>query len=117
MKNISSLSGAAIALMIVAAPLLASAHERRVYQIGNKDYTLVVGFVNEPVTVDDKAGVYLSVMLGNDAPTMNSDGHMDGPPAATEPDVLHSVGDFADERVAARRPLEGGEIPRGVGAR
>ena len=85
MKNISSLSGATIALMIVAVPLLASAHERRVYQIGNKDYILVIGFLDEPVMVDDKAGVDLSVMLGNGAPTMGPDGDMDGPPVATQP--------------------------------
>ncbi len=85
MKKFFSLSGAAIALMIVTAPLLAYAHERRVYQIGGKDYTFVVGFLNEPTSVDDKSGVDLSVMLGNGAPTMGPDGDMDGPPAATDP--------------------------------
>ncbi len=85
MKKISSLTGAAVALIIVATPLLAYAHERRVYQIGAKDYTFVVGFLNEPVVVDDKAGVDLSVMLGNGAPMMGLDGDMDGSPAVTDP--------------------------------
>lgn len=84
-KIISFPSLAAIALMIAAVPLVVSAHERRVYQIGANTYTFVVGFLNEPVSVDDKAGVDLSVMLGNGAPTMGPDGDMDGPPAATQP--------------------------------
>lgn len=85
MRKYNFLSLFAVLALCAALPLAASAHERRVYQIGGKDYTFVVGFLNEPVSVDDKAGVDLSVMLGNGAPTMSQDGGMDGPPAATKP--------------------------------
>jgi hypothetical protein len=32
------------------------AHESRLYNIGNKDYWITVGSINEPVFVDDKSG-------------------------------------------------------------
>ena len=74
-----------MALLMLMSPYGAFAHERRVYQIGAQDYTFVVGFLNEPIVVDDKSGVELSVMFGNGAPTMGPDGDMDGPPANTTP--------------------------------
>lgn len=86
MKKIFFVSSLTImALLVLVSPYGAFAHERRVYQISVQDYTFVVGFLNEPVVVDDKSGVELSVMLGNGAPTMGSDGDMDGPPANTTP--------------------------------
>ncbi len=85
MKKYNFLFASGVLTLAALLPFLASAHERRVYQIGTKDYTFVVGFLNEPVSVDDKAGVDLSVMLGNGAPTMGPDGDMDGPPVATKP--------------------------------
>ena len=51
----------AIAALGLCLPLAAFAHEYRVYQIGDKTYSLVVGSVNEPVAVDDKSGVELIV--------------------------------------------------------
>jgi hypothetical protein len=33
-----------------------SAHESRLYSIGNQDYWITVGSINEPVFVDDKSG-------------------------------------------------------------
>lgn len=53
------------ALFLVMALLAAgsvSAHETRVYRIGDQQFQLVVGSLNEPVAVDDKTGVSLSVM-------------------------------------------------------
>lgn len=85
MKKHNFLFASTACVLVVLVPFFASAHERRVYQIGTKDYTFIVGFLNEPVSVDDKSGVELSVMLGNGAPTMGPDGDMDGPPAATKP--------------------------------
>jgi hypothetical protein len=46
---------------IIALPLVTSAHESRVYEIGEKGYQLVVGSLNEPIAVDDKTGVYIKV--------------------------------------------------------
>lgn len=85
MKKHNFLFTSAVLTLLAVLPLAASAHQRRVYQIGGKDYTFIVGFLNEPVSVDDKAGVDLTVLLGNGAPTMGPDGDMDGPPAATKP--------------------------------
>ena len=75
----------ALTLFLAASVQIASAHERRVYRVGANDYTFVVGFVNEPVNIDDKSGVDLAVSLGSGAPTMGPDGDMDGPPRATTP--------------------------------
>lgn len=45
----------------LAMPLMASAHEHRMYEIGGKTYAFTVGSLGEPVVVDDKTGVDLSV--------------------------------------------------------
>lgn len=45
----------------------AEAHERRVFEIGGKQYLFVVGSLNEPVFVDDKTGVDLRVKLADPA--------------------------------------------------
>jgi len=69
-------------LALLALPLVASAHEVATYQIGSSNYQFVVGSLNEPVVVDDKTGVDLTVSkcyTAACAPTMNSDGDMDGP--------------------------------------
>lgn len=46
-------------LLLIAFSL--SAHERHTYQIGQHDYVLVVGSLNEPVVVDDRTGVDLRI--------------------------------------------------------
>ncbi len=62
-----------------------SAHEHDVYQIGDKQYTFVVGSLNEPVVVDDKTGLDLNVTSGGGMAIMSPDGDMDGPAAKSEP--------------------------------
>ena len=52
------------------------------YSIGSSNYQIVIGSLNEPVIVDDKTGIDLSVYkcaTAACAPTMNTDGDMDGP--------------------------------------
>ncbi len=56
-KIITSIAVAAL----VAAPTLASAHERQVFEIKGKQYEIVVGSLGEPLIVDDKSGVELMV--------------------------------------------------------
>lgn len=51
------------ALLALAAPVVVLAHEHRTYEIGGKEYVFTVGFLNEPVAVDDSAGVELTVSL------------------------------------------------------
>lgn len=46
-------------------PIVASAHERQAFRVGDEIYTVVVGFLNEPVFADDKSGVYLRVRRGD----------------------------------------------------
>lgn len=85
MKKVRYLLPLTALFLLAASTKTVSAHERRVYQIGGSDYTFVVGFLNEPVSVDDKTGLDLSVTLGGGSATMGPDGDMDGPPANTQP--------------------------------
>ncbi len=55
--------------------LNASAHEHDTFMIGDKIYNFVVGSLNEPVFVDDKTGVDLTITGG--ALHMSPDGDMD----------------------------------------
>lgn len=45
----------------LAAPAVASAHERQVFEIGHDTYEFTIGSLNEPVSVDDKTGLDLMV--------------------------------------------------------
>jgi hypothetical protein len=45
----------------LAAPFTALAHEHQIFEIGGKTYEFVVGSLNEPIAVDDRTGVHLSV--------------------------------------------------------
>lgn len=56
-------------------PLVASAHEHRVFQIGDKQYSIIVGTLNEPATVDDRSGIEVSVQeLGKASGAASDDG-------------------------------------------
>jgi hypothetical protein len=60
-KNITILFGAIgislLCILLASTIQNASAHQKQLVSIGNKDYLFVVGSVNEPVMVDDKSGV------------------------------------------------------------
>ena len=66
-------------------PLAASAHQHAMFAIGKSTYTFTVGSLNEPLVVDDKTGVDLTVTKGSGMATMSADGDMDGPAAASVP--------------------------------
>lgn len=66
-KFIICLPLVAAAILAVSLPPLVSAHERQVIQIGNTDYLFIVGSLNEPLTVDDKTGVDLRVLVADRA--------------------------------------------------
>ncbi len=72
-------------LFVLALPLAVSAHEQSTYTINGATYQFVVGSLNEPVAVDDKTGVDLTVTKGAGMPTMSADGDMDGMSAASKP--------------------------------
>jgi len=61
-KTILALPLAMVALLLMASPQSALAHETHIYKIGNQAYQFTVGSLNEPITVDDKTGVDLSVI-------------------------------------------------------
>ena len=50
----------------------ASAHENRLYSIGNKDYWITVGSINEPVFVDDKSGAEVFVKTADPSNPLDS---------------------------------------------
>ncbi|HKQ21285.1 MAG TPA: hypothetical protein VJS91_04550 [Nitrososphaeraceae archaeon] len=50
----------------------ASAHENRLYNIGNKDYWITVGSINEPVFVDDKSGAEVFVKAADPSTPLDS---------------------------------------------
>ena len=58
-KKIFLTFSVSLLLLFVALPV--SAHEVHTYKIGNKTYEIVVGSLNEPITVDDKTGVDFQV--------------------------------------------------------
>lgn len=49
-----------------------SGHERRLYTIGDQDYLIVVGSMNEPAFVDDKSGVEVFAWWPDSTDPMNS---------------------------------------------
>jgi hypothetical protein len=55
------LSATLLSVFALLLPASALAHEHRVFQIGNKDYEITIGSLNEPVNVGDKSGVELTV--------------------------------------------------------
>jgi hypothetical protein len=61
----------ALAILVSVTPQ-AFAHQRQLYTIGNQDYLIVIGSLNEPVFVDDKSGVDLRVLRADPNDPMNS---------------------------------------------
>lgn len=51
-------------IAMMSLPVVASAHAHASYLIGGKQYDIVIGSLNEPITVDDKTGLDLRVISG-----------------------------------------------------
>jgi hypothetical protein len=75
-SSISALAGtSALAVVVVSLVSMtpqAFAHQRELYTIGDQDYLIVIGSLNEPVFVDDKSGVDLRVLRADPDNPMNS---------------------------------------------
>jgi hypothetical protein len=69
---ISALAFAAVVSFVPVTMPQAFAHQRQLYTIGNQDYLIVIGSLNEPVFVDDKSGVDLRVLQADPNNPMNS---------------------------------------------
>ena len=77
MKKRSLMESITIATVLVTSSVLASqsafGHEERLYTIGDKDYWITVGSMNEPAFVDDKSGAEAFIVLADPADPLNSD--------------------------------------------
>ena len=68
----SSIVVAAVILVLSLNSHIALAHQRALFNIGGKDYLLVIGSQNEPVFVDDKSGVDFFAYTPDPKDPMNS---------------------------------------------
>ena len=57
---------------LLALPSLAQSHQRQLLHVGQTDYLLVIGSLNEPVYTGDKTGVDLTVLIPDAADPMDS---------------------------------------------
>ena len=76
-SKLSSMTTSALALAILISLVSGStsqafAHQRQLYTIGDQDYLIVIGSLNEPIFVDDKSGVDLRVLRADPNNPMNS---------------------------------------------
>ena len=69
---IGALALAALLPLVSVSTPQAFAHERQLYTIGDQDYLIVIGSLNEPIFVDDKSGVDLRVLRADPNNPMNS---------------------------------------------
>jgi hypothetical protein len=69
---IGAIALAALLSLVAVSTPQAFAHQRQLYTIGNQDYLIVIGSLNEPVFVDDKSGVDLRVLQADPNNPMNS---------------------------------------------
>jgi hypothetical protein len=71
--------GLSIASLWILSSGAAFAHEHQTFTIGTSTYQFVVGSIGEPVVIDDKSGVEVTVTQVSGPPTMSADGDRDGP--------------------------------------
>jgi hypothetical protein len=75
-KNFAVVFVAGISLVLILASIGLQSivgHETRLYTIGDRDYFITVGSMNEPAFVDDKSGVELFASWPDPADPTNSD--------------------------------------------
>lgn len=88
---IGALALAALVSLVSVTPQ-AFAHQRQLYTIGGQDYLFVVGSLNEPIFVDDKTGVYLSVQTPDPNDPMNSNANGTAPVEGLEETLQVELG-------------------------
>jgi hypothetical protein len=57
---------------LLALPSITYSHQRQLLHVGQTDYLLVIGSLNEPVYTGDKTGVDLTVLIPDPADPMDS---------------------------------------------
>jgi hypothetical protein len=111
-KSKVSVLTAALALGILVLSLVsvtpqAFAHQRQLYTIGDQDYLIVIGSLNEPVFVDDKSGVELRVLRADPNNPMNSSAEGAVPVEGLEETVQVEIGAGNNTKVLQLEPAFG----------
>jgi hypothetical protein len=109
-SNVSVLTAAlALAVMIsfVSVTPQAFAHQRQLYTIGDQDYLIVIGSLNEPIFVDDKSGVDLRVLRADPNNPMNSSAEEAAPGEGLEETLQVELGAGNVTRVLQLEPAFG----------
>ena len=108
--NVSALTGAsalAVLISLVSVTPQAFAHQRELYTIGDQDYLIVIGSLNEPVFVDDKSGVDLRVMTADPSNPMNSSAEGAAPVEGLEQTVQVEIAAGNNTKVLQLEPAFG----------
>jgi hypothetical protein len=73
-RNLLTVSSIVVAIILVMSlnSHIALAHQRALFNIGGKDFLLVIGSQNEPVFIDDKSGVDFFAYTPDPKDPMNS---------------------------------------------
>ncbi len=111
-SKVSVLTATALALgmlvlSLVAVTPQAFAHQRQLYTIGDQDYLIVIGSLNEPVFVDDKSGVELRVLRADPNNSMNSSAEGAVPVEGLEETVQVEIGAGNNTKVLQLEPAFG----------
>jgi hypothetical protein len=109
--RISTLIGVlALAAVVSFVPVTmpqAFAHQRQLYTIGNQDYLIVIGSLNEPIFVDDKSGVDLRVLTADPNNPMNSSAEGAAPVEGLEETVQVEIAAGNNTKVMQLEPAFG----------
>lgn len=110
-SRVSTLIGAlALAALVAFIPVTmpqAFAHQRQLYTIGNQDYLIVIGSLNEPIYVDDKSGVDLRVMTADPNNPMNSTAEGAAPVEGLDETLQVEIGAGNNTKVMQLEPAFG----------
>ncbi len=97
-------------VLFLASPLTAFAHEHRIVTVGDTQYNITVGSLNEPMYVDDKTAVELIVSnLSSDKKnvTTSDDGPTGTPVEGLEKDLKVELSAGDQKKVLGLSPEEG----------
>jgi hypothetical protein len=104
---IGALALAALVSLVSVSMPQAFAHERQLYTIGDQDYLIVIGSLNEPIFVDDKSGVDLRVLRADPNNPMNSSAEGAAPVEGLEETVQVELAAGNNTRVLQLEPAFG----------
>lgn len=99
----------AVSLLIVGMTTVspAYAHQRQLFTIGDEDYLIVIGSLNEPIFVDDKTGLDLRVLRADPADPMNSRAEGATPVEGLEETLQFEIGAGGNTKIIPIEPAFG----------